>query len=112
MLIEPALGLPAWLWTSFLLQVWFLLSNCLQALRPIIASSVDAERAFSVGCLQVNHLQHGISSQSFKALVAIGSWYNTPLMPKDLKAATAAVESQAERKGKGKANIYIIEIMS
>jgi hypothetical protein len=30
----------------------------------IVASSVDAERAFSVGRLQVNHLQHGISSQS------------------------------------------------
>jgi len=40
------------------------------------ASSVDAERAFSGGRLQVNHLQHGISSQSFKALVALGSWYN------------------------------------
>jgi len=29
-----------------------------------IASSVDAERAFSGGRLQVNHLQHGISSQT------------------------------------------------
>ncbi|KAG1737251.1 hypothetical protein EDB19DRAFT_1719299 [Suillus lakei] len=35
-----------------------------------IASSVDAKRAFSGGHLQVNHLQHGISSQTFKAQVA------------------------------------------
>lgn len=51
------------------------------------ASSVDAERAFSGGRLQVNHLQHGISSQTFKAQVAVGSWFNTPLMP-DLEVAT------------------------
>ena len=38
-----------------------------------IASSVDAERAFSGGRLQVNHLQHQLSSQSFKAQVAVGS---------------------------------------
>ncbi|KIM50817.1 hypothetical protein SCLCIDRAFT_144600, partial [Scleroderma citrinum Foug A] len=31
------------------------------------ASSIDAERAFSGGCLQVNHLQHQMTSQSFKA---------------------------------------------
>ncbi|KIM51420.1 hypothetical protein SCLCIDRAFT_143294, partial [Scleroderma citrinum Foug A] len=37
------------------------------------ASSVDAERAFSGGRLQVNHLQHQLSSQSFKAQVAVGS---------------------------------------
>ena len=30
-------------------------------------------------------------------------------MPKDLKAATAAVKSQTERKGKGKANIIEIK---
>jgi hypothetical protein len=39
----------------------------------LLASSVDAERAFSSGCLQVNHLQHNMSSQSFKAQVALGS---------------------------------------
>ncbi|KAG2124097.1 hypothetical protein BD769DRAFT_1349387, partial [Suillus cothurnatus] len=39
------------------------------------------ERAFSDGRLQVNHLQHGISSQTFKAQVAVGSWFNMPLMP-------------------------------
>ncbi|KIJ05696.1 hypothetical protein PAXINDRAFT_141102 [Paxillus involutus ATCC 200175] len=41
------------------------------------ASSVDAERAFSGGRLQVGHLQHRLSSQSFKAQVAVGSWYTS-----------------------------------
>jgi hypothetical protein len=65
---------------------------------------------FSIGRLQVNHLQHDISSQSFKALVVLGSWYDTPLMPKDLKAATASVESQKDRKGKSKASDDIIVV--
>ncbi|KAJ7723018.1 hypothetical protein DFH07DRAFT_719217, partial [Mycena maculata] len=45
------------------------------------AASVDAERAFSNGHLQVKHLQHQTSSQTFKARVALGSWIGTPLMP-------------------------------
>jgi hypothetical protein len=48
------------------------------------ASSVDAECAFSGGCLQVGHLQHGTSSQTFKARVALSSWANTPLLPDDV----------------------------
>ncbi|KIM60778.1 hypothetical protein SCLCIDRAFT_86322, partial [Scleroderma citrinum Foug A] len=43
------------------------------------ASSVDAERVFSGGRLQANHLQNQMSLQSFKAQVAVGSWYDTPL---------------------------------
>jgi hypothetical protein len=43
------------------------------------ASSVDAEHAFSVGRLEVNHLQHSTSPQTFKAQVAVGSWAKTPL---------------------------------
>ncbi|KAJ6598569.1 hypothetical protein B0H10DRAFT_1636513, partial [Mycena sp. CBHHK59/15] len=50
------------------------------------ASSVDAERAFSGGRLQVNHLQHQTSSQTFKARVALGSWINTPLLPTSKEA--------------------------
>ncbi|KAI6042353.1 hypothetical protein EDC04DRAFT_2564264 [Pisolithus marmoratus] len=53
----------------------------------LLASSVDAERAFSGGRLQVNHLQHRMGSQSFKAQVAVGSWYNTPLLPSTSSAA-------------------------
>lgn len=47
----------------------------------IAASSVDAERAFSVGRLEINHLQHSTSPQTFKAQVAVGSWAKTPLYP-------------------------------
>ncbi|KAG1888603.1 hypothetical protein F4604DRAFT_1538062, partial [Suillus subluteus] len=50
-------------------------------------------RAFSGGYLQVNHLQHGINSQTFKAQVAVGSWFNTPLMP-DLGTATAIMHKK------------------
>ncbi|KAF8225193.1 hypothetical protein L208DRAFT_1506872 [Tricholoma matsutake] len=45
------------------------------------ASSVDAECAFSVGRLEINHLQHNTSPQTFKAQVAVGSWAKTPLYP-------------------------------
>jgi hypothetical protein len=67
-----------------------------------LASSVDAERAFSGGRLQVNHLQHGVSSQTFKAQMAVGSWYNTPLM-NDLGAVTSIMRTKMV-KGKGKAS--------
>ncbi|KAF8236158.1 hypothetical protein L208DRAFT_1253410 [Tricholoma matsutake] len=45
------------------------------------ASSVDAEHAFAVGRLEINHLQHNTSPQTFKAQVAVGSWAKTPLYP-------------------------------
>ncbi|XP_006462349.1 hypothetical protein AGABI2DRAFT_56927, partial [Agaricus bisporus var. bisporus H97] len=45
------------------------------------ASSVDTERAFSVGHHQVNFLQHNMASQSFKACMAVGSWVNSPVCP-------------------------------
>ncbi|KAG2121286.1 hypothetical protein DEU56DRAFT_746799, partial [Suillus clintonianus] len=60
-------------------------------------------QAFSGGRLQVNHLQHGISSQTFKAQVAIGSWLDTPLMP-DLSVATTIMRKKmgwAKGKEKG-----------
>jgi len=50
-------------------------------LNIVTASSVDAERAFSVGRLEINHLQHSTSPQTFKAQVAVGSWAKTPLYP-------------------------------
>ncbi|KAG2340826.1 hypothetical protein BDR05DRAFT_863032, partial [Suillus weaverae] len=50
-------------------------------------------RAFSGGRQQVNHLQYGISSQTFKAQVAVGSWFTTPLMP-DLSVATTIMQKK------------------
>ncbi|KAF8220298.1 hypothetical protein L208DRAFT_1334714, partial [Tricholoma matsutake] len=45
------------------------------------ASSVDAEWAFSSGCLQISHLQHNMNSQTFRAQMAVGSWAQSPLYP-------------------------------
>ncbi|QRV99250.1 hAT family dimerization protein [Ceratobasidium sp. AG-Ba] len=56
------------------------------------ASSVDAKRAFSNGRLMVNHLQHQMSSRTFQAKMAVGSWVGTPLLP-DLTAAATAVQA-------------------
>lgn len=57
------------------------------------ASSVDAERAFSGGPFQVNHLQQQMGSESFKAQVAVRSWYNTPLLP-GASFAAAIIENR------------------
>ena len=54
---------------------------------------MDAECAFSVGRLEVNHLQHNTSPQTFKAQVAIGSWARTPLYP-GLSETIKIVEKQ------------------
>ena len=67
-------------------------------LRHFIASSVDAERAFSVGRLEVNHLQHNTSPQTFKAQVAIGSWAKTRLYP-GLSATINIVEKHMKADG-------------
>ncbi|KAI6040770.1 hypothetical protein EDC04DRAFT_2566510 [Pisolithus marmoratus] len=67
----------------------------------LLASSVDAERAFSGGRLQVNHLQHRMGSQSFKAQVAVGSWYDTPLLPST--SSSAVIIKNKLSKGKDRA---------
>lgn len=54
---------------------------------------MDAERAFSVGRLEVNHLQHNTSPQTFKAQVAVGSWARTPFYP-GLSDTIKIVEAQ------------------
>ncbi len=45
------------------------------------ASSVDAERSFSEGRLTVGHLQHNMSSNTFRSKISLGSWHGTPLVP-------------------------------
>jgi hypothetical protein len=47
-----------------------------------MASFVNAEHAFSIERLEVNHFQHNTSPQTFKAQVAIGSWARTLLYPR------------------------------
>ncbi|KDN44049.1 hypothetical protein RSAG8_05781, partial [Rhizoctonia solani AG-8 WAC10335] len=56
------------------------------------ASSVDAERAFSGGRLTINHPQHSVGDLTFEAKMAIGSWYNTPLLPSTDAAASIISE--------------------
>ncbi|KAH8920659.1 hypothetical protein BT69DRAFT_1222477, partial [Atractiella rhizophila] len=43
-------------------------------------TSTDAERAFSVGGLQTTALQHNLSQDSFRAAMALGSWYDAGLL--------------------------------
>ncbi|KAG0694308.1 hypothetical protein DFH29DRAFT_815478, partial [Suillus ampliporus] len=57
-------------------------------------------QAFSCGHLQVNHLQRRISSQAFKAQMAIGSWHKTPFF--DDKIATEIINESMKRGKKGK----------
>jgi hypothetical protein len=63
-----------------------------------VASSVDAERAFSRGRLEVSYLQHNMSSQTFKADMAVGSWVDTPLRP-GIMDTVKIVEKRIERRG-------------
>ncbi|EJD02901.1 uncharacterized protein FOMMEDRAFT_86151 [Fomitiporia mediterranea MF3/22] len=60
------------------------------------ATSVDAERAFSHGRHQVNFTQHNMSSNTFVAQMAVGSWDNTPLFP-DLTNAFNIIEAKISR---------------
>ncbi|KAF7319813.1 Dimer-Tnp-hAT domain-containing protein [Mycena kentingensis (nom. inval.)] len=66
------------------------------------ASSVDAERAFSNGRLQVNHLQHGMSSQTFKARVALHSWDGCPFFPPGTAERLLAERDARQSKKKSK----------
>ena len=76
---------------------------------------MDAECAFSGGQLQVNHLQHAMSSQTFKARVALASWVNTPFLPPGTPASIIAKASHKSKplpagksNGKSKAREVII----
>jgi hypothetical protein len=61
------------------------------------ASSTDAERAFSEGRREVNFMQHNMSSQTFKAEMAVGSWDGTPLFP-ECDAAIRIMEKKLDRR--------------
>ncbi len=77
---------------------------------------MDAELAFSGGRLQVGHLQHATSSQTFKARVALASWINTPFLPPGTPASMIAEalrksKAKSNRKGKGK-EVIVVDIPS
>ena len=60
----------------------------------LIATSVDAERAFSGGRRAVDFMQHNTSSQTFRARMAVGSWYATPLLGKGSLASVIDIVQQ------------------
>jgi hypothetical protein len=61
----------------------------------ISAASTNAKCAFSKGRHEVNFMQHNMSSQTFMAEMAVGSWDGTPLMPNVLEAITIIEKKMA-----------------
>ncbi|CAE6445374.1 unnamed protein product [Rhizoctonia solani] len=56
------------------------------------SSSVDAERAFSGGRMAVNYRQHRMSIATFRVKMAVGSWFDTPLL-RDVNCEMRVVSS-------------------
>ena len=66
----------------------------------LAGASTDVERAFSDGRREVNFMQHNMSSQTFKAEMAVGSWDGTPLMP-DISDAIHIMEKHISANHEG-----------
>lgn len=64
---------------------------------------MDTEHSFSCGQLQVNLLQHDISSQSFQAKLVIEFWSCTPLLHLNLAEDVIGVHMKGLEKSKDKA---------
>ncbi|KAI5831127.1 hypothetical protein K523DRAFT_415276 [Schizophyllum commune Tattone D] len=60
------------------------------------ATSIDAERAFSEGRRQVNFMQHRMSHDTFKSLMALGSWTKAPFF--DLNLAVDVLTKAVSRR--------------
>ncbi|KIK77888.1 hypothetical protein PAXRUDRAFT_165481 [Paxillus rubicundulus Ve08.2h10] len=58
------------------------------------ALSTDTERAFSDGCQELNFMQHNMSSQTFKAEMAMGSW-DGALLFLDIQRAVQIIEDKS-----------------
>ncbi|KAH7101073.1 hypothetical protein BKA62DRAFT_608870, partial [Auriculariales sp. MPI-PUGE-AT-0066] len=56
------------------------------------AATTDVERAFSGGQLQVSHLQHNKSDETFRAQILLGSWESAPFFP-DIVELTKTMEA-------------------
>lgn len=56
----------------------------------------------------MNHLQHGTSSQTFKAQMAVGSWVGTDIFP-TLDPFATIIEKESSRSKKGKAKAVVDE---
>lgn len=62
----------------------------------ILATSVDAECAFSTGRRQVNFLQTNMISQTFKAKMAIGSWADSPVLYPGFKYVSNIISKEID----------------
>ncbi|KAL1713075.1 hypothetical protein EV715DRAFT_212391, partial [Schizophyllum commune] len=63
------------------------------------ATSIDAERAFSEGRRQVNFMQHRMSHDTFKSVMALGSWTTAPFF--DLNTAIEVLGQAVARRRAG-----------
>ena len=65
----------------------------------------------SEGHWEVNFMQHNMSSQTFKAEMAAGSWDGTPLFP-DLQAAFSIMEKKMSQQAQSWVTTYTSSISS
>jgi hypothetical protein len=74
-------------------------------------SSANGECSF-LAVRAVNHLQHGVSSQTFKAQVPAGSWIDSLWLPNS-DATADILESHITRKGnaQGKATALAVAVV-
>jgi len=86
-----------------LLKYWHIIEGTTPSVARMVtdfcsgpASLVDAERAFSNGRRAVNFMQHNMSSATFRAQMAVGSWLGTPLFP-SVQQAVGIIEKQMAR---------------
>ena len=67
-----------------------------------IATSVEAERAFSRGRLTVSRLRHSLSDASVRASTLLGSWASIPALVPETDVITLIRELSDRRRAKGK----------
>jgi hypothetical protein len=60
----------------------------------ILATTIDGEWAFSEGQQEMGFMQHNTSHDTFKALMAVGSWASTSFF--SLYEAVKVLEAQIE----------------
>jgi len=65
-------------------------------LCQFLATSVDAERAFSTGRRQVNFLQTNMSSQTFKAKMAVNSWASSEVLYPGFKYVSSIISNEID----------------
>lgn len=76
----------------------------------LLASSADAERAFSRGGLAVSKLRHALGDESVRAATVVASWAKSgiaELLPET--QLTEHVKDKSRRMGKGKSKVIMVD---